>query len=237
MSYYINMSRDNEATPGVVPLVGARIEILASFPEADFQRHTERLYSVLGQVGTQASVEVFFEATETLEDPEQTRLQEVLSKNMLEVLGESSPKDAQKLSRMLDREGLNTLRDVLVAGKDHVTNIRNLGPGIMSTLETTVSEAVPTVEWRTRPTATEIAGFCRSVNEISSSVLGEGLGHTTVQDVLLMSDTALAQAAGIEVTVGKPVPDYVRAFKIRREGHKFLYDFVTERRRLAQQER
>ncbi|HET6924292.1 MAG TPA: hypothetical protein VFH39_00485 [Candidatus Saccharimonadales bacterium] len=124
---------------------------------------------------------------------------------------ENHPHDDARVPRILDREGIDTVRDLLVIGRQKTQAIRSFGPKTVDKLAVIVKGEAPEVEWLDEPSVQDIASFCESIYQVNAKVLVDGResfpSRLSVRDVLVLPE---ADRTEVLADSKRYWPDYLR---------------------------
>lgn len=176
----------------------------------------------------------------------ETRVQNLLDENITSLLQRHAPGHlATHASNKLRREGLRTIRDVLVAGSDYVTDINDLGTKNIELVRSAIHAIDPDLRWQAQPTMGDIVQFCPDLTRLPAFLLtqnyvfGTLLGikeftQYSIQDILEMSDDKLAYT----ILVSKYGHEYAGSEEIayvRQKARVLAEDFTAARTRWLEQ--
>lgn len=91
--------------------------------------------------------------------------------------------------RRLNKYGIETIRDVLVAGKRQVSGIRNVGVASYIQLSNLLTASVPKQTWQNRPSVSEIADFCEDLDQVNILAVTKHAFRTRRLTVAQVADT------------------------------------------------
>jgi len=164
------------------------------------------------------------------------------------LLGEPELEETPLVTRTVNalrRERLITRRDVLIAGKSKIFNVRNVGMRTLELLEPALANEFG-IQWLDRPKAADIARFCSDLRQVNSIAIAEEticniildnyrytIDALSVQDVLDRREEIGRVAAGLP-------EDRLKLAQLRREqviaAHISLAETFAKEFHTAQQQ-
>jgi len=187
-----------------------------------------------------------YDKVPTTEAPDKNKsvLHEKLDLSMASIISGhlDRPNLNARVINALRREGIYTLRDVLVYGKSSIEDIRNMGAGSLNLIEECIKAQLGSdVTWLDEPTVQDIAKWCTNLSQVPSGILPlrspwherEFLIKSSVQRLLTIPDDELALSVGRgeewddESKRKVPNPDYERATEVRAEAGNFADKFTS----------
>ena len=123
-----------------------------------------------------------------------------------EALRQATGGDFQQRIKSLQNRGIQFVHDLLVVGKDRVSDARSVGSLLLQNLELAITRSYPGAQWKAQPEIADIVQVCSGLDRVTAEAIGFGTAdYFTVQDILIMPWAGLEQVArnfGPDATAG-----------------------------------